>query len=166
MLARPRERGQQRLAERMDDRIVRAQVRRQVEPRPLPAADVVHRFLEQRARHVEMQAVERALQIGHPVAVEIVNRDRARAVRDERRAAAVEPQILFAERAQLQHDEIRILQLVRRGEPAVAPQRLQPDDADLPLRQRLRDDGLPHVGRDEIGRSIVRLGAVMNGGVQ
>ena len=92
-------------------------MRRQVKPRPLPAAEVVHRFLEQRARHVEMQAVERALQIGNPLAIEIVNRDRARAVRHERRAAAVEPQILFAERAQLQHDEIRILQLIGRGGP-------------------------------------------------
>ncbi|HGL4258810.1 hypothetical protein [Burkholderia dolosa] len=58
----------------MDDRIVRAEMRRQIEARALAVAEIVSCFLERVPRHVEWDAIERALRIRDFDAIEIVDR--------------------------------------------------------------------------------------------
>jgi hypothetical protein len=77
----------------MDDRIVRAEMRRQIEARARAADEIVDSFLERVPRHVERDAIERALRIRDPDAIEIVDHHCPRVVRDKPRTAAVERQI-------------------------------------------------------------------------
>jgi hypothetical protein len=117
----------------MDDRIVRAEMRRQIEARALAVAEIVSGFLERVPRHVEWDAIERALRIRDPDAIEIVDRHGPRVVRDKSRTAAVERQILFTERTQLQDNQIGVFEFVRRGAPHVSAQRSQPVDPIRPF---------------------------------
>jgi hypothetical protein len=117
----------------MDDRIVRVEMRRQIEARALAIAEIVSGFLERVPRHVETDAIERALRIRDPDAIEIVDRHGPRVVRDKRRTATVERRILFTERPQLQDDQIGVFEFVRRGAPHVSAERFQPVDPICPF---------------------------------
>jgi len=97
-----------------------------------------------------MDAVERPLQVGNPSAIEIMNRDGPCVIGDKAGNASVKPQFLFAERTQLQHDEIGVFKFIWRSSANVSTRCLQSADADLGMRQRLRNHALPEVSRHEI----------------
>lgn len=78
-----------------------------------------------------MDAVERSLQVGNPSAIEVMDRDGSCLIGDETSDTSVKPQFLFAERAQLQHDEIGVFKFVWRGSANIPARCLQPTDADL-----------------------------------
>lgn len=103
----------------------------QVKLRPLPAPDFIDGLLQRSAGEVKMDAVERSLQVGNPSAIEVMDRDGSCLIGDETSDTPVEPQFLFAERAQLQHDEIGVFEFVWRGAADISSRCLESTDADL-----------------------------------
>lgn len=90
-------------------------MRRQVELRPSSSTEFLRDLFKCLTWQMKVHAVETALQVRHPVSIQIVDRYCPCVILNKRRGAPVEPQLLFAKRPQLQYDQVRILQFVGGG---------------------------------------------------